>query len=273
VDSKQGIHIHQLIVAVDPGIIRLGLAIGEIDIDIPFRSRASNEDDCIINESDYRNRTETELVLEFVKWHCACTLNLMLMVSDCAVEGCLLHHSNEMVDRVDHLLQLFPIFLTCDWLLIERQQPGACTDVQNLLMKICDRSKILLMAANSRNKYIGAVKGMDRMQRKRITVMRVLRWMCARALQQGFWNVQQWCEMCEMQHVLLTPVIVDQLVEDCHDAADSLLFIAMHLKQKIWEQIIKQIQAHNQRIRNEQARKMNPDEFFNQFRHSSRLTV
>jgi hypothetical protein len=283
------IRIKKIIVAIDPGIIRVGFAVGEIDIEIDlsrFHSLEKKNEEKEDNPWSFYNNliglSETQLVKRYVQWHVSGQINLVELVSTCNREKCQLqYHSNEMVDRVNHFLQAFPILQSCDLLLIERQQPGACTDVQNLLMNLLDRKKIQFIAANTRNKEIGSILGVtDRMARKKLTVTRVLKWFNAKALEKGFWNVQEWIALCsfkeeEEKNKDVTKeqkeIVSQKLIDDTHDAADAIFMIVMKLKQEIWPSVLKQTQMMIRTLSSQQRQKrvlyMNGDDQTDQTVH------
>lgn len=264
--------VKKKIIAIDPGIVRIGLAIGEFVFRVD-QDYDENKNRKTIHSDQYQYEiSEADIVEHHITWHFCATLNLIDLVSSCDQKSCSLHHTNEMVDRVDHLLKLLPMFFEVDLILIERQQPGACTDVQNLLMSRFDRNIVVLLAANSRNKYIGAtnVSGTPeerRLQRKIITVRRVLKWMNPQSLQ-GFANFNEW-KTQQQSNTNDYSRNLSTLIDLYHDSADALLLIVMYCKLELWKQIRSQIQQHNQLVAQETLKGMSCNDFLEQFRYQN----
>ena len=240
-DGNAAIHMKRTILSIDPGIVQIGIAIGVFSV----------QSSSFWQEMPIEQITEVDLMNRHVHWRFCKTLNLIELVNQCDQSRCSLHHTNEMVDRVNHLVQYFPVFHTVDLILIERQQPGACTDVQNLLMNCLARNKIVLISPASRNKYLGATKAVvfgtkeeRRWQRKVMTVQRVLKWMSP-------WTfLSKNDQVNDGDESIVHELRFLDFVHAHHDAADAAFFIAMYCKQTLWPQWMEQVQQQKKETSN-----------------------
>jgi len=116
-----------LVLAIDVGILNLGLVQSEID------------DDYRVHSVRYLDLIDLTVVRH----------NLV------SVRDCRLHHSNMLVDRIQHMVQEnYALFDDSTYILIERQPIMGLTNVEQVLCLLF-RDKVQLVSPNSMHKFFG----------------------------------------------------------------------------------------------------------------------
>jgi hypothetical protein len=128
------------ITAVDIGIVHLAYVTARIEFDL---SQPERQFTAITEYSNF------ELL------HCNLVDITNLPHTRITRNVCRLHHSNDLFDRVQHMLQEYPTpFKVCDKLLLERQPPCGHTAVEQLLFGQY-REKAILIHPRSMHAFLG----------------------------------------------------------------------------------------------------------------------
>jgi hypothetical protein len=182
-----------LIVAIDPGISQVGIAA------------------CYVNVLDLGEAVQRGQLRRFLarnlQWCLYDTVDLIQLVRQCDKTNqaqCPLQHSGQFVDRVDHLLNHFPIIARADFRIIEAQPPMGHVSLQNLLLKHFEsqRDQMFLLESQSRNRWAGFPTYYTRMDRKCSLVQRLLLEWGYSALASRFHSAEQYYCLQHISHPL-----------------------------------------------------------------------
>ena len=209
-----------LIVALDPGVSAVGIAA------------------CCVNLNSVRQLKYKEWRKE-LKWCLYETVNLIQLVDQCDRQCCSLRHTGQFVDRVDHLIQCFPILERADFIIVESQPPMGFTEFQNLIMKHfeTERHKIILIEPRSRNKWAQFTRDSTRMDRKRQAVQILLQQWGYFPVRAAFSSYEQFLLLLHVSggksFAEFTPQEFAALVDLVHDRVDGALLVEMFIEMQL----------------------------------------